>query len=77
MSDRVAQAMVIRLEELSSAALRSGAEASAIARLLESASIATLHGVSLAYLCAEPPLHEVAAPVRTLPPAAARLLDAA
>lgn len=68
--------MVIRLEELSSAALRSGAEASAIARLLESASIATLHGVSLAYLCVEP-LDEVAAPVLQAPPVAARLLDAA
>jgi hypothetical protein len=75
MSDRVAQSLVTRLDELSSMALRSGAEPAAIARLVESASIATLHGVSLAYLCAEPRL-ELAAPVEA-PPAAARLLDAA
>jgi hypothetical protein len=75
MSDRVAQALVNRLDELSAAALRSGAEASAVARLLESASVATLHAVSLAYLCDEP-LHEVTAPVEA-PPVAARLLDAA
>jgi hypothetical protein len=76
MSDRVAQSLVTRLDELASVALRSGADASAVARLLESASIATLHGVSLAYLCVEPPLHEVVA-LPEARPAAARLLDAA
>ena len=75
MSDRVAHALVNRLEQLSSAALRSGADPSAVARLLEAASLATLHGVSLAYLCDEP-LHEAPTLVDA-PPVAARLLDAA
>jgi hypothetical protein len=75
-SDRVAQALVNRLEQLSSAALRSGADPSAVARLLESASLATLHGVSLAYLCDEPPLEVVAAGVQERP-VLTRLLDAA
>jgi hypothetical protein len=76
MSDRVAQSLVTRLDELSAVALSSGADASAIARLLESASIATLHGVALSYLCAEP-LLEVVPPVVRQPPVLTRLLDAA
>jgi hypothetical protein len=76
MSDRVAQSLAIRHDELYTAPLRSGAEPSAIARLLESASIATLHGVALSYLCVEP-LHVVTAPVEAPVAGAARLLDAA
>jgi 2-methylcitrate dehydratase PrpD len=74
MSDRTARVLVNRLEELSSAALLSGADAAAVARLLESASLATLHAVSLSYLCEEP-LHEVTAVAQR--PVLTRLLDAA
>jgi len=71
-----AHTLTSRLEKLSSVALRSGAAAPAIARLLESASVATLHAVALDLLCGE-------AMPEALPrrleerPAAARLLDAA
>ena len=75
MSDRTPELFAARLEELSSVALRSGAAAPAIARLLESASLATLHAVTLDLLCGAP-VQEV----RTLPverPVLMRLLDAA
>lgn len=74
MSDRT-QLLTTRLDELSSLALRSGAAAPAIQRLLESASIATLHAVALDLLCG-PPVQETPAPAgRRL--TIARLLDAA
>jgi len=76
MSDRTAQLLTARLEELSSLALRSGAAAPAIARLLESASVATLHAVALDFLCGPPPVQEVRAPVAARP-TLTRLLDAA
>jgi hypothetical protein len=56
MSERIVRA----LDDLTSVAVRSGAEAPAITRLLESASIATLHAVALAYLYDEPRLEFVA-----------------
>jgi hypothetical protein len=47
MSVPTAASLAARVEELSSVAVRSGASATAIARLLESASIATMHAVAL------------------------------
>jgi hypothetical protein len=76
MSDRTAQLLTTRLEELSALALRSGASAPAIARLLESASIATLHAVALDFLCGPPPVQEVRESVAERP-LLTRLLDAA
>jgi hypothetical protein len=75
MSDRIPQLLAARLEELSSVALRSGAAAPAIASLLESASVATLHAVALDLLCG-PPVREVRALVAERP-VFMRLLDAA
>jgi hypothetical protein len=68
--------LTARLQRLSSAALRSGADAPAIARLLEAASVATMHAVALDLLYVEP---ESAAPLRRVVerPALTRLLDAA
>jgi hypothetical protein len=68
--------LTARLQRLSSAALRSGADAPAIARLLEAASVATMHAVALDLFYVEP---ESAAPLRRVVerPALTRLLDAA
>lgn len=46
-SERTARLLALRLEELARALERAGAPAGAAARLLESASVATLHAVSL------------------------------
>ncbi len=46
-SERTAHLLAARLEQLASALERSGADATAVARLLESASLATMHAVSL------------------------------
>jgi 2-methylcitrate dehydratase PrpD len=75
MSDRTAQQLTTRLAELSSVAMRSGAAATAIASLLESASVATMHAVALELQCGAP-VREVPAlaPAR---PTLVRLLDAA
>ena len=47
MSDRISHVLSMRLEELAYIAERSGAAAPAIARLLEAASVATMHAVAL------------------------------
>jgi len=47
MGDRTARVLSARLEELAAVAERSGAAAHAIARLLEAASVATMHAVAL------------------------------
>ena len=75
MSDLTAASLVARLEELSSVAVRSGASAAVIARLLESASVATMHAVALDLLHSKPPQME-RAPVEERP-AVAALRDAA
>jgi hypothetical protein len=46
-SERTAKLLALRLEELACALERSGAPPEAAARLLESASVATMHAVSL------------------------------
>jgi 2-methylcitrate dehydratase PrpD len=75
MRDRTPQLLAARLEELSSVALRSGAAATAIASLLESASVATLHAIALDLLCGAP-VQEVRA-LALERPVRMRLLDAA
>jgi hypothetical protein len=67
-----------RLEELSSVAMRSGAAAPAIARLLEAASVATMHALALELLCG-PPVQEPSdvRPLVVDRPVLTRLLDAA
>ena len=47
MSDRVARALTVRLDELAVVLERSGAATAAVARLLEAASIATMNAVAL------------------------------
>jgi hypothetical protein len=47
MSERTARALSARLEELACVAERSGATGPAVARLLEAASVATMHAVAL------------------------------
>jgi hypothetical protein len=47
MGDGIADVLTARLEELASAAERSGAAAPAVARLLEAASVATMQAVAL------------------------------
>jgi hypothetical protein len=47
MRERVAQALTVRLEQLAQIAERSGADAPRVARLLEAASVATMHAVAL------------------------------
>lgn len=75
MSDRTAQMLTTRLSELSSVALRSGAAPTAIASLLESASVATMHALALELQCGAPVQEAPAlAPAR---PTLVRLLDAA
>lgn len=51
--ERVAQRLAGRLEELARACERAGAPREPVGRLLESASVATMHAVSLEYLTAE------------------------
>jgi hypothetical protein len=51
--ERVAQRLAARLEELARACERAGAPREPVARLLESASVATMHAVSLELLTAE------------------------
>jgi hypothetical protein len=76
MSDRAVELLTTRLDALSSAAIGSGADAPVIARLLEAASVATLHAVALDLLRRPQP-----APAVQAPPAKrlsiVRLLDAA
>jgi 2-methylcitrate dehydratase PrpD len=52
MSERIARVLSARLEELAHVAERSGAAAPAVARLLEAASVATMHAVALDLLTA-------------------------
>jgi hypothetical protein len=47
MRERVAKALTVRLEQLAQIAERSGADAPRVARLLEAASVATMHAVAL------------------------------
>ena len=47
MADRIVGVLTARLEELASAAERSGATADAVARLLEAASVATVRAAAL------------------------------
>jgi hypothetical protein len=53
MEDRIARVLGSRLEELATAAERSGAAAPIVGRLLEAASIATMHAVALELLTEE------------------------
>ncbi len=55
-SERTARVLSARLDALASALMRSGARPDDIARLLELASLATLHAVSLDLLSERPPL---------------------
>jgi hypothetical protein len=73
-----ARELTARLEGLSSVALRSGADAPAIALLLEAASVATMSAVALDLLCG-PALNVPAAALVTERPTLVRtrLLDAA
>jgi 2-methylcitrate dehydratase PrpD len=77
MSDDTSASLAARLEELSSVAVRSGASSAAIAQLLESASVATIHAIALDLFHSE--LMEVERPPfrRRLTIASAALLDAA
>jgi 2-methylcitrate dehydratase PrpD len=76
MSDATAASLAARLEELSSVAVRSGASSAAIAQLLESASVATIHAIALDLFHSE--LAEVErAPFRRRAAAVSTLLDAA
>jgi hypothetical protein len=52
MNERIARALAVRLEQLAEIAERSGADAPAVARLLEAASVATMHAVALDLLTA-------------------------
>jgi hypothetical protein len=52
MSERIARVLGARLEELAQVAERSGADAAAVAALLEAASVATMHAVALNLLSA-------------------------
>ncbi len=47
MGDRIVGVLITRLEELASAAERSGAAPDAVARLLEAASVATIQAAAL------------------------------
>jgi hypothetical protein len=70
--------LTARLSRLSSAALRSGADAPEIARLLEAASVATMNAVALDILCGEPEAVAAQPQRRAVErPPVARLLDAA
>jgi hypothetical protein len=51
--ERIAQRLAGRLEELALACERAGAPRGRVGRLLESASVATMHAVSLELLTAE------------------------
>ena len=51
--ERIAQRLAARLEELARACERAGAPREPVARLLESASVATMHAVTLEFLTAE------------------------
>jgi hypothetical protein len=72
MGDRTARALSARLDDLATVAERSGAAAHAVARLLEAASVATMHAVALELLCAPAPprVVEPALPVEPLREAA-------
>ena len=74
MSVSTAGSLAARVDDLSSVAVRSGASTVAIARLLESASVATMHAVALDLLYGTPP--PVERPAEE-PTAVAVLLDAA
>ena len=50
MGDRIAHVLSGRLDELASAAERSGATGPVVGRLLEAASVATMHAVALEFL---------------------------
>jgi hypothetical protein len=51
--ERIAQRLAARLEELARACERAGAPREPVGRLLESASVATMHAVTLEFLTAE------------------------
>jgi hypothetical protein len=51
--ERIAHRLAARLEELARACERAGAPREPVARLLESASVATMHAVSLELLTSE------------------------
>ncbi len=51
--DRIAQRLAARLEELARACERAGAPPEPVARLLENASVATMHAVTLELLTTE------------------------
>jgi hypothetical protein len=71
MSVPTATSLAARVEDLSSAAVRSGASAVAIARLLESVSVATMHAVALDLLYVKRVPAEEPAPAATVLRAAA------
>ena len=50
MSDLTAESLTVRLERVSSAALRSGAFPEAITRLVESVAVASTHALALELL---------------------------
>ena len=52
-SERTERVLILRLEELARALERSGAPNESIARLLESASVATMNAVALQLISAE------------------------
>ena len=52
-SERTARLLALRLEELARAVEASGAPAQAVTRLLELASVATVHAVSLELISSE------------------------
>jgi hypothetical protein len=75
-SDLTAASLTIRLERVSSAALRSGAAPTAIARLVESAAVASTHALALELLDREGVQSDPASAEEPLPAATALRLAA-
>ena len=73
MSDRIAHALTVRLEELAAVLERSGAPTPAVSRLLEAASIATMNAVALDLLT-EQAARSIRADVQELHPRVAERL---
>jgi hypothetical protein len=76
MGDRLARVLTARLEEVASAAERTGAPPDAVARLLESAAVATMRAVALDLLT-EAAAKEIWRDAETRHPVLAELRDAA
>jgi len=76
MGDRIARVLGARLEELASAAERSGAAGPVVGRLLEAASVATMHAVALELLT-DTAVRDIRRDVEERHPVLSELRDAA